>query len=102
MNSHMLGDWADGRWSPGFKASLQNKLNLCLFLKKKNHICNIFKYQKMLYLLYVYHVYIHHIYRSEGWRYSSMTEYMSSMLKVLVNLSIYNPYVSEEKCWRLT
>lgn len=31
-----------------------------------------------------------------------MTEYMSSMLKVLVNLSIYNPNVSEEKCWRLT
>lgn len=37
----------------------------------------------MLYLLYFYHVYIHHIYRSEGWWYSSMTEYMSSMLKVL-------------------
>lgn len=53
----------------------------------------------MLYLLYFYHVYIYHIYRSEGWRYSSMTEYM---LKVLVNLSIYNPNVSEEKCWRLT
>lgn len=100
MNSHMLGDWADGWWSPGFKAGLQNKLNPYLKKKKTNkHICNIFKYQKMLYLLYFYHVYIYHIYRSEGWRYSSMTEYM---LKVLVNLSIYNPNVSEEKCWRLT
>lgn len=33
--------------------------------------------KKMLYLLYFYHVYIHHIYRSEGWRYSSVTEYVS-------------------------
>lgn len=43
-----------------------------------NHICNIFKNQKMLYLLCFYYVYINHIYGSEGWRYSSITEYKSS------------------------
>lgn len=53
----------------------------------------------MLYLLYFYYVYINDIYRSEeGWRYSSITEYMSGTLKALVNPSIYNPNVSEEKC----
>lgn len=101
LKSHVLGDWADGRWSPGFKASLQNILKLCLLFKKIIYIYNIFKYQKC-FIFYIFITFIYITYMSEGWRYSSITEYLSSMFKVLVNLSIYNPNVSEKKSQRLT
>lgn len=53
----------------------------------------------MFYFLYFYYVYINDIYRfEEGWRYSLIIEYMFGMFKVLVNFSIYNFNVLEEKC----
>lgn len=58
MNSHMLGAWADGRWSPGFKASLQNKLNPYLF-KKKKIIYVIYLNIKKCFIFYIFITFIY-------------------------------------------
>lgn len=65
LKSHVLGDWADGRWSPGFKASLQNILKLCLLFKKIIYIIYL-NIKNALSFIFLSRLYTSHICQKAG------------------------------------